>query len=58
MGEYTHDVLILAGIALPLMLMGIFIGNRIHTGLSELVFRRLVGAALIASGAALLAKSA
>jgi uncharacterized membrane protein YfcA len=38
--------------------MGIFIGNRIHTGLSELVFRRLVGAALIASGAALLAKSA
>ena len=52
-GEYTHDVLILAGIALPLMLMGIFIGNRIHTGLSELVFRRLVGAALIASGAAL-----
>ena len=57
-GEYTHDVLILAGIALPLMLMGIFIGNRIHTGLSELVFRRLVGAALIASGAALLAKSA
>jgi uncharacterized membrane protein YfcA len=57
-GEYTHDVLILAGIALPLMLMGIFIGNRVHTGLSELVFRRLVGAALIASGAALLTKSA
>jgi uncharacterized membrane protein YfcA len=39
------------------MLVGIFIGNRIHTGLSELVFRRLVGGALIASGAALLVKS-
>jgi uncharacterized membrane protein YfcA len=40
------------------MLAGIFIGNRVHTGLSELAFRRLVGGALMASGAALLAKSA
>jgi uncharacterized membrane protein YfcA len=50
-------VLILAGVALPLMFGGIFIGNRIHTGLSELAFRRLVGGALIASGAALLVRS-
>jgi uncharacterized protein len=57
-GEYGRDVLVTAAVALPLMLLGIFIGNRIHTGLSELGFRRLVGAALIASGAALLLKSA
>jgi uncharacterized membrane protein YfcA len=56
-GEYDRDVLILSAVALPLMLVGIFIGNRIHTGLSELMFRRLVGGALIASGAALLVKS-
>ena len=56
-GEYDRDVLIISAIALPLMLVGIFIGNRIHTGLNELVFRRLVGGALIASGAALLVKS-
>jgi uncharacterized membrane protein YfcA len=56
-GEYSADVLILAGVALPLMFGGIFIGNRIHTGLSELAFRRLVGGALIASGAALLVRS-
>jgi uncharacterized protein len=56
-GEYTRDVLVTVAIALPMMLAGIFIGNRIHTGLSDLAFRRLVSVALIASGAALLVKS-
>jgi uncharacterized membrane protein YfcA len=57
-GEYTRDVLVTVAIALPMMLAGIFVGNRVHTGLSELAFRRLVGGALMASGAALLVKSA
>jgi uncharacterized membrane protein YfcA len=56
-GEYTRDVLITVAIALPMMRVGIFIDNRIHTGLSELAFRRLVSGALIASGLALLVKS-
>jgi uncharacterized membrane protein YfcA len=56
-GEYTRDVLITVAIALPMMLLGIFVGNRIHTGLSELSFRRMVSGALIVSGLALLAKS-
>jgi uncharacterized membrane protein YfcA len=56
-GEYTRDVLITVAIALPMMLVGIFIGNRIHTGLSDLAFRRLVSGALIVSGLALLVKS-
>jgi uncharacterized protein len=56
-GEFTHDVIVVAAIALPMMLAGIFVGNRVHTGLSELAFRRLVGGALVASGAALLVKS-
>ena len=56
-GEYTRDVLLIAAIALPMMLVGIFIGNRVHTGLNELAFRRLVSGALIVSGLALLAKS-
>jgi uncharacterized protein len=56
-GEYTRDVLITVAIALPMMLAGIFVGNRIHTGLSELAFRRLVSGALIVSGLALLGKS-
>ena len=55
-GEYSRDVLITVAIALPMMLVGIFIGNRIHTGLSELAFRRLIAFALMVSGLALLAK--
>src|SRR5262249_427210 len=57
-GEYSRDVLITVAIALPMMLVGIYIGNRIHTGVSELAFRRLVSGALIVSGLALLLKSA
>jgi uncharacterized membrane protein YfcA len=56
-GEYTRDVLVSVGIALPMMLVGIFIGDRIQTGLSELAFRRIVCGALIASGLALFVKS-
>jgi len=57
-GEYSPDVLVTVAIALPMMLVGIYIGNRIHTGVSELAFRRLVGGALMVSGLALLLKSA
>jgi uncharacterized protein len=56
-GEYTRDVLIMATVALPLMLCGIFLGNRVHTGLNEQTFRRLVSGALVASGLALLVKN-
>lgn len=56
-GEYTREVLVLAAAGLPLMLIGIFIGNRVHTGLSDLAFRRTVSGALIVSGLALLVKT-
>jgi uncharacterized membrane protein YfcA len=55
-GEFGMDVLWLALILLPAMLVGIFIGNRIHHGLSEVAFRRIVACALIVSGLALLIK--
>jgi len=56
-GEYSREVLVTVATALPMMLAGIFLGNRIHTGLSELAFRRLVSLALMVSGLALLVKS-
>jgi uncharacterized membrane protein YfcA len=56
-GQYSREVLVTVAIALPMMLVGIFIGNRIHTGLSELAFRRLIAGALMVSGLALLVKS-
>src|SRR6266545_5516157 len=57
LAKLTLVVLVTAAVGLSLMLAGIFIGNRVHTGLSELAFRRTVSSALIASGLALLLKS-
>jgi uncharacterized membrane protein YfcA len=55
-GEFTRDVLIVSALLLPPMFVGIFIGNRIHHGMSELAYRRTVACALIVSGLALLIK--
>jgi hypothetical protein len=55
-GEFTRDVLIVAAMLMPPMFVGIFIGNRIHHGMSETAFRRTVACALIVSGVALLIK--
>ena len=53
-GEFGLDVLKTFALAFPLMLLGIFIGDRFHGGIGDLGFRRLVAAILIVSGAALL----
>jgi uncharacterized membrane protein YfcA len=55
-GEFGRDVLIAFALAFPLMLIGIFIGDRFHAGMSDTTFRRLVGAVLIVSGIALLVR--
>jgi uncharacterized membrane protein YfcA len=55
-GEFNREVMIVVGMALPMMLIGILVGNRIYAGISELVFRRTVSGALIVSGLALLIK--
>ncbi len=55
-GEFGLEIWLWFAIALPMMMLGIFIGDRIHTGLTDLAFRRMVGGALIASGLALLLK--
>jgi uncharacterized membrane protein YfcA len=55
-GEFTREVMIVAAILFPMMLAGIYLGNRFHHGMNELMFRRTVSGALIASGLALLVK--
>jgi uncharacterized membrane protein YfcA len=55
-GEFTRETLIVFAAALPVMLVGIAIGNRIHLNLSELAFRRLVGGTMLASSVPLLLK--
>jgi hypothetical protein len=55
-GEFSRDVVVVTAMLFPPMLLGIFIGNRFHHGLSEIAFRRIVAGALIVSGLALLIK--
>jgi uncharacterized membrane protein YfcA len=55
-GAYDRDALIACAAALPLMALGIFIGNRVHANLAPLAFKRLVALILIASGVPLLVR--
>lgn len=55
-GEFGRESLLLFAAALPFMLLGIFLGDRIHTNMSETVFRRVVCAILILSGLPLMLK--
>lgn len=47
-GEFTHESLVLFAAAFPAMLVGIYIGDRIHLNISEVAFRRLVIVVLFA----------
>ncbi len=53
-GEFTREVWIAFAMALPLMLIGIWAGDRIHVKLSELAFKRLVCVVLLICGLPLL----
>jgi uncharacterized membrane protein YfcA len=55
-GEFTQDALIVFAAAFPVMLIGIAVGNRIHLAVSELAFKRVVGATLLACSVPLLLK--
>ncbi|MGA0025511.1 MAG: sulfite exporter TauE/SafE family protein [Burkholderiales bacterium] len=55
-GEFGRDSLLLFAAALPFMLTGIFLGDRVHTGMSDATFRRVVCVVLILSGIPLMLK--
>jgi uncharacterized membrane protein YfcA len=55
-GEFTREVLVISAILMPPMFLGIYVGNRVHHGMSETAFRRTVACTLIISGLALLLK--
>jgi hypothetical protein len=54
--ELTLDSFILCAAALPAMGIGLLVGDRIHTGLSQAAFQRVVCAALFLCGVPLLLK--
>jgi uncharacterized membrane protein YfcA len=53
-GAYGREALIACAAALPLMALGVFLGNRIHANLDQLRFKRFVAVVVIASGVPLL----
>ena len=55
-GEFTTDAWIMFAAAFPLMLIGIYIGDRIQVNLSERTFRRIVCVTLFLCGIPLLLK--
>lgn len=55
-GEFTRDAWLMFAAAFPLMLAGIWIGDRIHVSISERAFRKLVCATLFVCGIPLLLK--
>jgi len=55
-GEFTKESWIMFAAALPTMLAGIYVGDRIQLGFSETVFRRVVCATLLMCGTLLLLK--
>jgi uncharacterized membrane protein YfcA len=52
-GFYGGDVLLLAGLSLPLMALGMVVGGRVHTGITPTQFRQGIGVLLLGSGLAL-----
>ncbi len=50
-GALTSEVLRLAAICLPFVLVGMLLGNRSHYRVNEIMFRRVVYGVLVASGA-------
>jgi uncharacterized protein len=50
LGVFDRDALIACAVALPLMLIGAFLGNHIHARLNQVMFRRLIAIILLLSG--------
>lgn len=55
-GLLTLEFFMQLALALPLMLVGIFLGGRVHGAISQEAFRRGIGILLLCSGAALLVR--
>lgn len=55
-GFYTSTVLINIGLALPIMFLAMYIGEHLHTNISQHSFQKAIGIFLIFSGIALLLK--
>jgi hypothetical protein len=55
-GVFEREALVLFALALPVMLVGMYLGDRVHTRIDEVTFKRLVCGILLVSGVALMAR--
>jgi uncharacterized membrane protein YfcA len=55
-GLFSMDLVLMMAVAIPLMVIGMFIGSRIHTNMSQQTFQRAISLLLIFSGITLLLK--
>lgn len=53
-GFYQLDTMVLLAVALPIMVVGMYIGGHIHTNISQRTFQQGIGMLLVGSGLALL----
>ena len=56
LGFYDARTISLIALLLPAMIVGMVLGERVHHGMREQVFKRVVALLLVASGVALLLK--
>lgn len=55
-GFFSLDLVLMIAVAIPLMMIGMFIGGQIHTNMSQQTFQRAISVLLVFSGVALLFK--
>lgn len=55
-GFYSQELLMLALLSFPLLLIGLFLGHRIHLRIDQRLFSRLISALLLVSGLVLFVK--
>lgn len=53
-GVFEREAFFLFALALPFMLLGMYLGDRVHTRIDDVTFKRLVCGILLVSGAALM----
>lgn len=53
-GFYEMDTMLLLAAALPIMVIGMYVGGHIHTNISQRTFQQAIGLLLVVSGVALL----
>jgi uncharacterized membrane protein YfcA len=56
LGFYDARVFALLALLVPVMVLGMVLGERVHHGIEETLFKRVVAALLVASGIGLLLK--